>query len=127
MKGLVEEKGLFVTLTGESVNLGVVTLFLGEQLLFAFFKRALDDELVVEVLVRAADADGGVFEYELGVTLGGEGADEIQLTLRQLDEGFLGAGAEDQLSDWGMLAIRCGGEQRKTGCWLRGKKSRVIG
>lgn len=77
MEGLVEEERLFVALGGEGVNLGVVAFFFSEKLFLAFFKGALDDELVVEVLVRSADADGRVLEDELGVALGGEGANEV--------------------------------------------------
>lgn len=106
VQGLVEQKRLFVALAGEGVNLGVVALFLGEKLLLALLKGALDDELVVKVLVRAADANGRVLEDELRVALGGEGADEVELALGKLDEGFLCAVAEDQLSDWGNVSKR---------------------
>lgn len=91
MESLVEEKRLFVALGGKGVNLGVVAFFFGEELSFAFFKGTLDDELVVKVLIRSADANGRVLEDELGVALWGEGADEVELALGKLDEGFLGA------------------------------------
>jgi hypothetical protein len=60
-------------------------------------------------LVGPADADGGVLEDELGVALGGERADEVELALGEFDEGFLSARAEDQLADCDRLVmLACG-------------------
>lgn len=58
----------------------------------------------MEVLVGAADADGGVFEDEFGVALGREGSDEVELALGEFDQAFLGARSEDVFADWGELA-----------------------
>ena len=68
---LVKQEGLLVTFASKSVDLGVLSFLLGEQLGLTFLEDSLDNELVLEVLVGAADADGGVFEDELRVALGG--------------------------------------------------------
>ena len=113
MQGLVEQEGLLVTLGGEGVDLRVLALLIREQLGLALFENALGDELVVEVLVGSADADGRVLEDELGVALGGERADEVELALGKFYEGFLGAGAEDKLAN-------CGERKGQSGvCCLR--------
>ena len=103
---LTQEKSLFVALTGEGVNLGVVSFLLCQQLGLALLKDSLDDKLVLELLVGATDAYGGVLEDELGVALGGEGSDEVQLALGQFDHGLLAVAAKEKFANYpGMLPI----------------------
>lgn len=68
---LVKQERLLVTFASKSINLGVLSFLFGEQLGLAFLEDSLNNELVLEVLVGAADADGGVFEDELGVAFRG--------------------------------------------------------
>lgn len=100
MQSLVEQESLLVALDSKGVDLSVLAFLLGQQLSLAFLEDALGNELVLEVLVRAADADGRVLEDEFRVTLGRQGADEVELALGEFAESFLGAGAEDQLANW---------------------------
>lgn len=64
-QSLVEQKRLFVTFAHECVNLGVLSFFVCEQLSFSFLEDALDDELVLVILVGPSDANGRVLEDEL--------------------------------------------------------------
>lgn len=91
VEGFVEQESLLVSLGSKSVDFGVVTLFFSEKLSLAFLKNALDDELVLEVLVGAADADRRVFEDELGVALGRKRSYEVELALGEFNQCFLGA------------------------------------
>jgi len=59
----------------------------------------LDDELVLKLLARAADGGGGVLEDELRVALDRARADEIKLTLGNLDDGLLGAVTKDEFAN----------------------------
>lgn len=71
VQGLVEEECLLVALRSKGVDLSVLAFFLGQKFGLALLKDALDDELVLKVLVGTTDADGGVLEDELRVALGG--------------------------------------------------------
>lgn len=99
MQLLVEEERLLVTFGGKSVDLCVLPFLLSQKLGFTLLEDALNDELVLEFLVGAANVDGGVFEDEFGVAFYGSWADEVELALGQFAESFLGAGAEDELAD----------------------------
>jgi hypothetical protein len=89
VEGLVEEKGLFVSLGFKGVECSVFAFFLSKELRFAFLEDTLNGKLVLVVLVGATDTDGGIFKDELGVALGRQRADEVKLALRQLDQCFL--------------------------------------
>lgn len=89
MEGLVEEKGLFVSLRFEGVERCVFAFFLSKEFRLAFLKDTLNGELVLIILVGAANTDGGIFKDELRVALGRQRADEVELALGQLDQCFL--------------------------------------
>jgi hypothetical protein len=95
---LREQKNLLVSVPTQLL-IQLLVLVAVSKFLLAFFERALDDELVLEFLIRFADARDGVFEDELGVALWGERTDEVELALGELDEGLGGGGGEDVFSD----------------------------
>jgi hypothetical protein len=81
-KGLVQQKCLLVTFGGKSIKLGVFAFFVGDELSLAFLKNALDNELVVKILIGSADTDSRVLEDKFGVALGRERSHKVELTLR---------------------------------------------
>jgi hypothetical protein len=93
--GLIKKERLLVSLRGKRVDLGVLALFLGEQVGLAFLVDALYDKLILIVLTSSPDSDSGVFEDELRVAFGGEGSDDVELALGQFDHGFLAITAKE--------------------------------
>lgn len=88
VQGLIKEEDFLVLIGTVTATLFVVVL---SKLLLTFLVGPLDYQLVLKFLAGATDRGGGVLEDELGVTLGRQRANEIELTLGDFDDGFLGS------------------------------------
>lgn len=63
----------------------------------------------MELLTGAADAGSSVTVEELRVAFDGERTDEVELALRDFDDGFFGAIAEEKLADCNKMVLAAGG------------------
>lgn len=88
LEAFVKQKRLLVLVTSKCVGADVFFAFFSKQILLALFVCALDDELVLELLTGASDGGRCVFEDELRVAFDRAWADEVELALRNLNDGL---------------------------------------